>query len=327
MPKILAYCHAYVPDHNAGAETTLHDILSYLVKAGWEADVVLKPTSAIIADSKKREYSVNGVNVHQGDKRTILHYLPRADLTISHLECSERTHILSEAYKIPSIHLVHNTHKLTKGWMQRADGLIVNTEWITREEGFRDSKIPKIVLNPPVNPDNYSTTRGKSITLVNLWENKGSAVFYELARRFPELPFLGVKGGYGVQDIVDLPNVRIMEHTDDMKKVYGETKVILMPSIYESFGRVGVEAMASGIPTIAHPTPGLRESLGTAGIFADRDNVDEWESTLRDLLKPAKYGKQSKLSLARSKELADQRTHQLEMTEQFCNELIRIGKR
>lgn len=326
MPNILAYVHAYVPTHNAGAETTLHDILKSLVVNGWSATVVIKHGSPL-NKTIEPEYYIDGVHVIPAvDKRTLLHYIPKADVTISHLECSERTHLLSESYKIPSIHLVHNTHSLTVRWMQRASGLIINTEWIANEEAFKSYTGPKMVLNPPVDPREYETTRGKSITLVNLWEDKGSKIFYELARRFPELPFLGVKGGYGEQELAlasTLPNITIMEHTDNMKEVYSQTKVILMPSKYESFGRVGVEAMASGIPTIAHPTPGLKESLGEAGIFADRDDVDAWETALRDTLKPAKYGKASKLAKERSKSLEASREVQLMTLSMFIPELIR----
>ena len=324
MPTIVAYIHAYVPTHNAGAETTLHDLLKHLVVEGWEAHVVIKDRHNIPAN----EYVIDGVNVHQAtDKRSLLHWLPKADVTISHLECSERLHLLSNNYNIPTVHLIHNTHKLTQRWMSYADGLIINTEWIANSPGFKEVNKPKMVLHPPVNPDEYRTTRGKSITLVNLWEDKGAEVFYEMASRFPDLPFLGVKGGYGVQELRDnRANVTIMEHTNDMKKVYGETKVILMPSKYESFGRVGVEALASGIPTIAHPTPGLQESLGSAGLFASRLSFDDWEFTLRELLKPAKYGKQSKLAKARSDSLAQTREVQLMTSAMFLNELLRSGK-
>lgn len=325
---ILAYVHAYVPDHNAGAETTLHDIFKHLVSLGWEATVIIRPEAVSFVTGKGnpgRDYMIDGVHVIQGeDKRTLLHYLPKADITISHLECSERTHILSKAYGIPSVHLVHNTHPLTVQWLSSSNALIINTDWIANEKEFAALEMPKIVINPPVNPSEYRTDRGKCITLVNLWEDKGSKVFYELARRFPELPFLGVKGGYGEQVIEDLPNVTILEHTPDMKKVYSQTKVLLMPSKYESFGRVGVEAMASGIPVLAEATPGLLESLGGAGTFADRDDLDAWETALRAMLKPAKYGKLSKLALERSGALEGLREAQMSVLPTFLSEVKRV---
>lgn len=338
MPTIVAYVHAYVPTHNAGAETTLHDILKSLVLEGWRAIVVLKPERLNMYSGRPEhqasEYKIDGVEVIPSEgKGTVVNYIAMADVTISHLECSERTHLLSRAYKVPSIHLVHNTHELTVRWSASSDALIFNTEWIKNDEAFKAWTGPSMVLNPPVNPSEYATSRGKSVsdrpkavTLVNLWEDKGSRVFYELARRNPEIPFIGVKGGYGEQVIEELPNVTILEHTSDMKKVYSQTKVILMPSRYESFGRVGVEAAASGIPTIAHPTPGLKESLGEAGTFVDRTDLDAWNEALRDILKPAKYGKLSKLALARSKALEELTAGQKDTLKVFIPELIRVKR-
>lgn len=331
MPTITAYVHAYVPTHNAGAETTLHDILKNLVSQGWDAHVVLKPEGINFTTGRIEkeipEYYIDGVHVIPSvDKRTLLHYVPRSDITISHLECSQRTHLLSGSYGIPSVHLVHNTHPLTVRWMASSDGLIINTNWIANEPEFRDSGKPSIVVHPPVNPEDYKTSHGKSVTLVNLWEDKGAKVFYELARRMPDIPFIGLKGGYGEQVIEDLPNVTIMEHTPDIKSVYGQTKVLLMPSKYESFGRVGVEAMASGIPVIAEPTPGLKESLGDAGTFVDRNDIDAWETVLRDTLKPAKYGKLSKAALAQSKALKSISEAQISVVDTFLKELTRVKK-
>lgn len=331
MPTIVAYVHAYVPHHNAGAETTMHDILKNLVSKGWEAHVVIKPerfsfTANKVVDERP-EYWIDGVHVIPAiDKRTLLHYVPKADVTISHLECSQRTHILSKSYGIPSVHLVHNTHPLTVQWMASSDALIINTDWIANEPEFKSFDKPVLVVHPPVNPEEYETKRGKKVALVNLWEDKGSKVFYELAKRFPGVEFLGVKGGYGEQVIEDLPNVTIMEHTPDTEQFYSQTKVLLMPSKYESYGRVGVEAMASGIPVIAHPTPGLKESLGDAGTFADRDDIDAWETALRDTLKPAKYGKLSKQALTQSKALKSISEGQMSFVDVFLNELIRIKK-
>jgi len=122
----------------------------------------------------------------------------------------------------------------------------------------------------------------------------------------PEQHFLAVTGAYGEQILPDLPNVEILEHVrgEDMREqVYARTRVLLMPSSYESWGRVGVEAMASGIPVLAHPTPGLCESLGEAGLYVDRNDIDGYEATLQRLLTPSEYRLASKRAKARSAEL------------------------
>jgi hypothetical protein len=326
VPSILAYVHAYVPTHNAGAETTLHDILRYLVSQGWEATVVLKPeTNMLMPKEDPKEVFFEGVRVVTLSRpNQLVSYVANADVTISHLECSNRLHLLSKKWNKPTVHLVHNTHKLTRQWASGADALIFNTNWVSEDPMFSDFTHPWMACYPPVNPENYKVTRGKSVTLVNLWPDKGSGIFYYLAEQFPEIPFLGVIGGYGEQVIKELPNVTILPHTPDMKSVYSKTKILLMPSKYESYGRVGVEAMASGIPVLAHPTSGLRESLGDAGTFADRDTPEDWKKSLTELLKPAKYGKMSKLATARSEILHRQSSMELESIPSFLKELIRI---
>ncbi|MFE2879219.1 hypothetical protein ACFXG6_32815 [Streptomyces roseus] len=45
--------------------------------------------------------------------------------------------------------------------------------------------------------------------------------------------------------------------------------------------RVAVQAFSSGIPVIAHPTLGLIESLGSAGIYAYRDDLNAWLDALQ----------------------------------------------
>ena len=142
------------------------------------------------------------------------------------------------------------------------------------------------------------------MTMVNLTVSKGCEVFYELARRRRGDRFLGVLGAYGHQIIRQIPNVGIQQHTGNMRDdVYARTRVLLMPSDYESWGRVAVEAMCSGIPVIAHPTDGLRESLGDAGIFCDRDDVDAWQRELERLDDPREYAAASNLAARRSDEL------------------------
>ena len=86
--------------------------------------------------------------------------------------------------------------------------------------------------------------------------------------------------------------------------VWARTKVLLMPSTYESYGMVAVEALASGIPVIACPTPGLKESLDYAGIFPHSTSLKLWQSELARLLTDDNYyAERSQLALQRSKEI------------------------
>jgi len=119
---------------------------------------------------------------------------------------------------------------------------------------------------------------------VNLTSAKGGRLFWHLAKTTPDVQFLGVRGGYGQQVSNKAKNVTVIDPTVDMAgDVYSRTRILLMPSLHETWGMVGMEAMTCGIPVIAHPTPGLVESLGDAGIFVDRADADGWRQAIRSL--------------------------------------------
>lgn len=313
--RVLAMFHAYPPSHNAGAEWAAHGLLRELAARGHEVDVLLSRP-----DSARLGYDLDGVRVNpyrdKGDPGRWMHGEGRADVIVTHLENTPRASILGELNRIPVVHLLHNTFDFTKDWLAKGSPALAvyNTAWMRRDiEGWWDFHEPNrhrpagIVVRPPVRGEDYLAPRGNAITLINLTEEKGATVLYRLAERMPKRRFLGVIGGYGQQIIRnDLPNVEIIEHTpggDMAKLVYGRTRLLLVPSIYESYGRVAVEAMCSGIPVIAHPTPGLVESLGEAGTFADRDDLDAWEAAVKRLSSPRIYPGASKAAAARAAEL------------------------
>lgn len=309
--RIIARLHAYPPVHNAGAEWMAHTMLSALAERGHDVQVWLS-----IYNGKRIPYEVDGVQVIPAAARLDYASAVRlSDVVISHLENVPAAAALARGWGRPFVVLCHNTFPAT--WRAMASGTtamaVYNSEWMQAEAQLYFAEYPQavrpgaeIVIRPPVFADRYRMTPGGEITLINLYGSKGGEVFWRLAEAMPDREFLGVTGAYGDQVVKDLPNVEVLDHVpgDQMAmRVYGRTRVLLMPSIYESWGRTGVEALASGIPVIAHPTPGLCESLGDAGIFVDREDLDGWVATLRALEDPAEWQAASERALLRSKEL------------------------
>ncbi len=299
--RVAVMPHFYIPYRNAGSETMLHAMCKALQKAGHEVVVW-----ATVLPEAPPYYEYEGIPVYVTNvvygRQQIKAWEP--DVIISHHDNTYRAARISMSENIPFVFIMHNDFMENQQLLELKPHLTVfNTEWIRAR--FDHVVNRSMVLHPPVWAEQHATTPGDHITLVNLNENKGCEVFYEMARRFPDQKFLGVVGGHGEQIIrEDIPNVTIQPQTDDMKNdVWSKTKILLMPSIYESYGMAGVEALASGIPVLAHPTEGLRESQGAFGAFLDRGDLDAWEHALEELSDPIKWHAASVLARKRSQEL------------------------
>jgi glycosyltransferase involved in cell wall biosynthesis len=297
--RVLAMLHLYAPQHNAGAETTAHQLLKKLVECGHQVVVQLSMAHAMYVTGP---YMYEGVSVYpyvdQADPLRWLDMPDKPDLIVCHLSNVLRASILGDMHKIPVVTLMHNALGKSKADLRWKTRLVVyNSEWMRAdvEAWWWDSQEseppPGIVVRPPIFPDQYRVTPPTAakgcVTLINLYEEKGSEIFYALAAKFPRLKFLGVCGAYGKQDVRrGLPNVEIIPHVAAhymAEQVYRRTRMLLMPSSYESYGRAGVEAACSGIPTIAHPTEGLLEALGDGGTFCDREDLGAWAAALAGL--------------------------------------------
>lgn len=278
------------PQHLAGSEVTLLAILRGLVKRGHECVIA----AAEVSDP---HYVIDGIEVFRPPEaeparsRWFMEKAGWADVILTHLNCTGLAMQYAREASKPLVHLIHNTSQIKFHNIRpiRAQLLVFNSEWVRSTTPMN----PSIVVHPIVDPIDYQVERpdAEAVTFINLTVTKGALVFYELARRLMDTPFIGVKGAYGEQHLISdgLENLTIHEQTPDLRPIYAQTKVVLMPSDYESYGRVAVEAACSGIPAIVHPTPGLKEALGPAGIYIDRANIDAWELELRRLLNDEVY--------------------------------------
>jgi glycosyltransferase involved in cell wall biosynthesis len=311
--RVLAYVHGYIPHLPAGSETMLHEMLRALEGAGH--------TVAVLATDIRVRTGAYGL-----DRVTVYHRHPfeaadlfaaawNPDVIVSHHEHAVRSLNLARRLGVPNVTLFHNdypqAHQLMK---RRPDLAVVNTHWIDRHLAPRVLGIPRIVVHPPVDVERHRTTPGDAVTLVNLYRMKGADLFWRLARELPHIKFLGVLGAYGKQVIYPgYPNVDIIESTADMAgDVWSRTRVLLVPSRYESYGKVGVEAMASGIPSVVATTPGLRESVGPGGFLIPRTQPLAWHRKVKTLMTDsAAWEAASAAALARSSAIEAQRVTEM----------------
>lgn len=311
--------HAYPPYHNAGAESYVHQLHRWLQSRGHDVQVLQRDP---IAGAEWQ-----GIKTGRRGPPRWVDRVAAGRLILTHLDETPIAETAAARNGSPLVHILHNDQQLDYHNVRRADLIVANSDWIAATVPDRFASTPTLVLYPPTFCADYQTDARErvAVTLVNLTPEKGAHVFYELARRFPDRPFYAVTGAYGVQVPAprDLDNVRVIRNRPDMAPVWDETWLYVQPSSYESYGKAAVEALASAVPVLAHPTPGLLESLGPAGIFADRDDVDAWETEIRKLEDPETYALASKAARARAEELETRTVAQLEAVEAALERLAK----
>jgi amino acid adenylation domain-containing protein len=138
---------------------------------------------------------------------------------------------------------------------------------------------------------NYGRFDDGLVTMINPCAIKGINIFLDLARALPYVEFGAVlTWGTVMEDrraLGALPNVRLLEPSPDIDVILAQTRVLLMPSLWEeSFGLTAVEAMLRGIPVLASNVGGLPEAkLGTDYLLPVRP-IEQFGERLNENMLP-----------------------------------------
>lgn len=315
--------HLYPPKHNCGSEWMAHNINKFLVSRGHEVRVILHQAHKY---NIKVPYQIDGVEVTGPTHKIEQYQWP--DVLITHLEYTAHTLPLGHMVKRPVVQFVHGDKRYPSIENAKHARIVYNSQWIADALKY---KWKSMVFNPFCDYDfinvNEEPSINKYITLVNLNENKGGKILYEIAKAMPGKQFLGVTGGYDHQILMSLPNVTIVPNSKDIREYYKQTRILIMPSEYESWGMVATEAMCNGIPVICTETPGLKENCADAAHYiGDRDNINEWVEAI-DFLDDSLevYNIFSNDGRKRAKELCD--VNRLITLEKFLYESLQDYRR
>jgi Glycosyl transferases group 1 len=181
--------------------------------------------------------------------------------------------------RVPFVMLVHGPGQYEQ-FMPQCDLVVFNTRVQMELARAALGRTPATVLYPPVLRESYETAgEGDCLTLIGSGRDKGVERFLQLARRMPHEKFLLVTD----DEITERPfNLLVHPKAADVREIYARTKLLLMPSEYESYGRTAIEAAMSGIPTVASDLPGIREATAGHAVFVGPG--DEWEAIVRSAL-------------------------------------------
>jgi glycosyltransferase involved in cell wall biosynthesis len=274
--KIFIHAQYYLPKTLAGAEKYLHEIAKYLLQNKHEI---------IVSTDDDGDYGYEGIMVVTNRKNMEQHYI-WADAIITHLNYAAMAIALAARYNKPIFHILHNNDPAWELLEAPAKNFIIyNSEHLRKALMI---SLPSIVARPPIDyaywKNGIDHYYNEYITLINVCREKGGEFLQKLANAMPQYKFLGVRGGYNDQ-IIQLNrhrNIQFLPQQPDMRFVYNTTRIVIMPSNYESWGMVASEAMASGVPVICSDTPGLRENCGDAAIYCEI-RVQPYRETLESL--------------------------------------------
>lgn len=302
----------------AGGEIYLDRLCTHLLSQGHQIKAIV---------GSQTPYVHNGIECYpQGAPQDIFKVnndnCQWADVILTQLIGNAYGYNKSVQHNKPLIFIAHNNSKLyaVRFHKQEMCHVIYNSFQLRDDLFTTFGQFNGTVLHPLL--PKFERKNGKSITLVNCNENKGGELFIQIAERLPQYNFIGIKGGYGIQIEKQLPNLTYLNNGCDMNEVYANTRILLVPSAFESFSQCAIEAMSCGIPVIANPTPGIKENLSTAGIFISRDDIENYVSKIISLMgNEAEWQAQSDIVYDRAANVAEKSKQELVKFDHWLNKI------
>ena len=229
--------------------------------------------------------------------------------------------LIQKKKKIPNILTEHSRiksyfrswiHKQCVKYTLRRTSCIISVSHSLKEEIISLSKRPVEVIHNIVDADKFDLIKTKPGTILNIGflgglnnKNKGLDLLLKSASLLERKDFLLHIGGNGI--LLDyFKNMAKEFGIGDICRFYGEVlrneignfysklDFFVLPSRYETFGIVLIEAMACGVPVIATKCGGPEEIVTpSTGILIQKENTEELKSVLGIMLENSRsYNKE-----------------------------------
>ena len=145
------------------------------------------------------------------------------------------------------------------------------------------------MLRPIVEGAEFSAvqSRRRHVLTVGLGRVKRPDIVYAVARQLPQIAFdlyqsWGDLLRWRNWPLLVLRNVQFHRAVDDPARLFGDARVVMVPSDSEGWCRVVTEAHLVGVPTIARRRAALPESVGSGGLLLPADaDIAQWVAALR----------------------------------------------
>ena len=178
--------------------------------------------------------------------------------------------------------------------LRKAAGIITISDYM-RDYIKRWSGLDSTVLHFPsygAGPyTHFNNFDSGYVTMVNPCVYKGISIFLSLAEKLPHVKFAAIPfWGTSAEDraaLERLPNVTLLQPSPNLDDIFGQTKVLLVPSIWgEAYGQVVVDAMLRGIPVLASNVGGLPEAKLGVDYVLPVNMIERYEMDAKKQIQP-----------------------------------------
>jgi len=169
--------------------------------------------------------------------------------------------------------------KLLQKAIKITDVVVANSKW-TASVAEKITGVKPEVIYPSIDPIELIPDDWKPNDILFMARgvpSKGIDLFLEVAAALPEHDFV-VCGNHPesvIDQINEMPNVEFKGWVG-RKFIFKTTKLVLVPSRIEPFGRLPIEAGCVGIPSIVSNVGGLPEAVGPHGVCIDPYDTKGW---------------------------------------------------
>lgn len=324
---VVAVTHGYPPGWNMGGEVALHR--SMLAVRGDRIALTQAPTDYVLDGVRVTQLNLpNLLDIH-ADAAPLVEQLrdTNARVVIAQNELSLPAVQAAGTLGIPSIVNVHTPPKYgstIRSAVPIADHGVYNTHTSAVQWGEPDA----LVLHPPASPvPSKPKAPGDAYTLLSSLTHKGVEIVLQLAQRMPHQRFIVVESPAKHMEPADLAeridklaNVELHPRVapEQVASEYlSQTRILLVPGRYETYGMSAIEAAGYGIPSIHVDTPHAREGIGEAAVLIPGLNVEAAHAAIGHV--EQSYTRRQHLARARAEWLAAREQFELEAWADFID--------
>ena len=224
-----------------------------------------------------------------------------SSLLVAYIANLNKKHVFISWCATPKELLVLSDRLIIKFFYGKAKVVIVPSDELKRDLAIINPKANFQVVSNPLTFDEFtcdwprvSELKNKSVLYLGRFSSeKGVGLIPKLAARYPDLNFVMVGNGPmkdyldKEKDSLNLINMKILDWGDS-RKYLQESSVLILPSLFESFGLVVIESWIYGKPVIAAQIAlgpmGLIGKHGGGSLVRNYEDLDEWGKLIKNNL-------------------------------------------